>query len=128
MYLLDTNACIDFLVGRSTRLADRMGDAFGRLAVSTITVAELQVGSKTSQDAEGDKRRLDAFLAGVDVLPFDEAAAATYGTIARQIGVRRQSFDRLIAAHALSLGLTVVTRNETDFADVPGLKTENWAG
>lgn len=126
MYLLDTNACIDFLIGRSAQLAERMAEAFGRLTVSMITVAELKVGNKTSRDAEGDKRRLDAFLAGVDVLPFDDAAAITYGSIARQIGVRRHSFDRLIAAHALSLGLILVTRNEADFADVPGLRIENW--
>jgi tRNA(fMet)-specific endonuclease VapC len=128
MYLLDTNVCIDFLLGRSDALAARMADKFGSLAVSAISVAELKVGSRTSRDPEGDSRRLDVFLAGMDVMPFDEVAASHYGAAARRIGVKRNSFDRLIAAHALALGLTLVTRNEADFADVPGLKIENWAG
>lgn len=66
------------------------------------------------------------FLAGVDVAPFDEVAASSYGRLVRQIGMRRGSFDRLIAAHALALGKTLVTNHVRDFADIPDLRVENW--
>ena len=126
MYLLDTNACIDFLNGRSDQLARRIDAAFGQLTVSTITVGELLVGKKTSSDPDGDERRIRTFVSGVQVAPFDEASAQTYGATIRKIGVQRKSFDRLIGIQAVTLGLTLVTRNTKDFADVPGLVVENW--
>lgn len=126
MYLLDTNACIDFLDARSKKVVQRIDKEFGRLTVSTITIAELLVGSKNSSDPEGDIKRVESFVAGVDVAPFDEVAAAIYGEVIRSIGVKRKSFDRLIGVQAIALGLTLVTSNEKDFADVPGLKVENW--
>jgi tRNA(fMet)-specific endonuclease VapC len=126
MYLLDTNACIDFIDGRSEKVRQRIDKEFGRLTVSAITVAELMVGSKSSIDPEKDKVRVEKFVEGVTVAPFDEAAAEIYGDVIRRIGVRRKSFDRLIGVQALTLGLTLVTSNGKDFADVPGLKVENW--
>lgn len=126
MYLLDTNVCIDFLDGRSGLLAQRMEANFGKLTVSSISMAELLVGSKLSEDPKGDRERIDIFLSGVNVAPFDAAAARLYGDIIRGIGVKRKSFDRLIGVQAVQLGLTLVTRNEKHFADVPGLKVQNW--
>lgn len=126
MYMLDTNACIDFLAGRSEALAARMGEHFGKLVVSSITIAELMVGTQTSEDPARDASRIDNFVAGVEVADFDVACARRYGAVVRDIGVRRKSFDRLIGVQALERGLTLVTRNERDFADVPGLKVENW--
>jgi tRNA(fMet)-specific endonuclease VapC len=126
VYLLDTNACIDFLDARSERVVKRIDKEFGRLTISTITIAELLVGSKNSGDPEGDTKKVESFVAGVDVATFDEAAAAIYGNVIRDIGVKRKSFDRLIGVQAIALGLTLVTSNEKDFADVPGLKIENW--
>lgn len=126
IFLLDTNACIDFLLGRNKVLANRMAANIASLAVSMITVAELRVGSKHSIDPESDEQRLDAFLAMVTAHPFDERAAATYGKVARRAGVRRSSFDRLIGAHALALGATLVTRNAKDFAEIAGLKLADW--
>jgi tRNA(fMet)-specific endonuclease VapC len=127
VYLLDTNACIDFLDARSERVMRRIDQEFGRLTVSTITIAELLVGSKRSTDPEADRQRVNIFVEGVVVATFDEAAAAIYGDVVRGIGVKRKSFDRLIGIQALALGLTLVTSNGKDFADVPGLKVENWA-
>jgi tRNA(fMet)-specific endonuclease VapC len=126
MYLLDTNVCIDFLDGRSEALAGKIESNFGKLTVSCVSVAELLVGSRTSADPEGDQQRIDIFLTGVDVVPFDIPAARVYGDIIRSIGVKRKSFDRLIGVQAVQLGLTLVTRNEKHFADVPGLRVENW--
>ena len=125
MYLLDTNVCIDFALGRSERLRDNIKAAFARgVSISSITLAELRVGAQHS-DAEDD-HRLDDLIRILMLRDFDQSAAEAYGRIARQVGVSRRSFDRLIAAHALSLGLTLVTRNTKDFEGVPGLKVVNW--
>ncbi len=126
MYLLDTNACIDFLDGRSERLLACIDEHFEHLSVSSISVGELIVGSKRSQDAKRDAERINIFVAGVKIVDFDLACARRYGSIVKQIGVRRKSFDRLIGIQALELDLTLVTRNGRDFADVPGLKVEDW--
>ena len=126
MYLLDTNACIDFLEARSAPLAKRIEANFDALAISTVTAAELLVGPKTSEDPKGDARKLDAFIASVEVVAFDLSAARIYGEIIREIGVERKSFDRLIGVQAVTLGFTLVTRNGKHFADVPGLRVENW--
>lgn len=126
MYLLDTNVCIDFLLRPTPSLISKLDVNFGQLVVSTITVAELRVGKRTSTDPKSDDRRLNEFLAGLDVRSFDEAAALEYGNLFRSSGVDRKSFDRLIGAHAIALGVTLVTNNVKHFADVPGLVVENW--
>ncbi|WP_238475352.1 type II toxin-antitoxin system VapC family toxin [Sphingomonas cavernae] len=128
MYLLDTNVCIDFARGRSEALRQRMRAALSHgLVMSAITYGELAVGSRDSSDPECDWRKLEKLAEIVSVVPFDETAGEAYGRLGRAVGVRRKSFDRLIAAHALSLELTLVTNNEADFADVPGLNIENWS-
>ena len=96
------------------------------LSVSSITAAELLVGPKGSDDPKGDRERVERFLTVVEVKNFDRAAADRYGDLIKRVGMQRQSFDRLIAAHALSLGLVLVTNNFKHFADVPGLLVENW--
>ena len=127
MYLLDTNICIDFVDGRNAVAQARVRENFANgIHVSIITAGELLVGPKTSEDPEGDKIKIERFLSIVTEHDFDRKAADIYAEIARTIGVKRTSFDRLIAAHALSLGLTLVTNNAKHFADVPGLKVENW--
>lgn len=127
MYLLDTNACLDFLLARSAAIVPRIERAYRQLFISAITAAELRVGNRTSEDPEKDARRVDVFLNGVTVTPFDAAAADTYGEVVRLVGMKRSSFDRLIAAHAITLDLTLVTNNERQFIDVPGLRVENWS-
>ena len=126
MYLLDTNACIDFLNGRSAALAQRMAENFGSLWVSSISVAELMVGSRQSADSRRDAERINVFVANLDIADFDEACARRYGAVIRATGVRRKSFDRLIGVQALERGLVLVTRNGRDFDDVPGLVIEDW--
>jgi len=127
LFLLDTNVCIDFALARSDTLRDRIFSSYPRgLGISTVTLAELRVGARHKRAEPADDQKLDTLVRTLTLHPFDEAAAIAYGSIARQIGIKRHSFDRLIAAHALSLGLTLVRANEADFADVPGLKVENW--
>ena len=128
MYLLDTNICIDYVDGRSDAARGKVRANFRRgLAISSITAAELLVGARETDDPAGDAKRIERFVSVVKCHDFDASAAREYARIARTIGVRRKSFDRLIAAHALALGLVLVTSNEKHFADVPGLRLENWA-
>lgn len=127
MYLLDTNICIDFVDGRSEAARRRVEREFRNgLAISSITAGELLVGARASSDPVEDARRIEAFVQVMRCHDFGEAAARSYAQIAKQIGVKRKSFDRLIAAHALTLGYVLVTNNVKHFADVPGLKVEDW--
>lgn len=119
-FLLDSNICIYMLTAASSKLLDRVSEQeAGTLCCSAINLAEIAVGYGASARDAAD---LGVFLKNIPAVPFDEAAARIYGTLP----YKRAVFDRLIAAHALSLGLTLVTNNEADFADVPGLKVENW--
>ncbi|MDF7776511.1 type II toxin-antitoxin system VapC family toxin [Sphingomonas sp. AOB5] len=119
-FLLDSNICIYALRGLSETLKVRLAEQVeGSLFVSTISLAEISVGYG---EAVFDAPDLAAFLEKVAVLPFDAHAAMLHGTLP----FRRSRLDRLIAAHALSLDLILITNNERDVADIPGLKIENW--
>lgn len=92
----------------------------GDMVTSSIALAEIAFGTERGQPPTMDELR--AFVEEVPVLDFDYKAALAYALLP----FKRASFDRLIAAHALSHGLIIVTRNEKDFADVPGLVVQNW--
>ena len=120
-YLLDSNIIVDLTMNLDQRVVARAGECdAGDMVTSTVNLAEVALGSTRGDPPPLDKLR--AFLEEVPVLDFDQAAAFAY----TKLPFKRARFDRLIAAHALSLGLVVVTRNEQDFCDVPGLKVENW--
>jgi tRNA(fMet)-specific endonuclease VapC len=121
IYLLDTNiviALVELADAQAIKRAQECGA--DDIVTSTIVLAEVALGTRHGDAKAMDK--LAAFREEVPVLDFDVRAALAYGSLP----FKRASFDRLIAAHALSLGLIVVTANERDFADVPGLKVENW--
>jgi tRNA(fMet)-specific endonuclease VapC len=120
-HLLDSNILIGIAIAANNRLRANVAacDA-GDLATSAISFAEVAYGSMRGKPPLLNNLR--ALIEEVEVLPFDDAAALVYANLP----FKRASYDRLIAAHALSLGLTVVTDNEADFADVPGLMVENW--
>jgi tRNA(fMet)-specific endonuclease VapC len=120
-FLLDSSTIIKLTMGQGEALRQRASQcAVDDLATSTIAIAEVLYGS--ANEKPPPVNQLEAFLDEVAVLDFDLAAARAYSTLP----FKRASYDRLIAAHALSLGLTVVTDNLRDFVDVPGLKVENW--
>ena len=120
-YLLDTNTCIYLFVDAYPRLAERVSDMpEGSLAISAVTYGELAVGTFRGKPPAPDL--LARFVAQVPVVPFDEAAASCFA----RLPFRRGSFDRLIAGHALALGIGLVSRNIADFADIPGLMVEDW--
>lgn len=120
-YLLDSNILIGIAIAANDRLRANVAacDACD-LAISAISLAEVAYGSMQGKPPLLNDLR--ALIEEVEVLPFDEGAAHVYA----RLPFKRASYDRLIAAHALALGLTVVTDNEADFADVSGLSVENW--
>jgi tRNA(fMet)-specific endonuclease VapC len=97
--------------------------------MSSLTLAELRGGiSKTPALSNLRRLRLEPILQQIPVLAFDDAAANAFGDVIAACGwVRARNFDRMIAAHAISAHLTLVTNNVGDFADIPGLSLENWA-
>jgi len=120
-FLLDTNICIYLAEAISDPLLQRVKQCdVGALATSSISFAEFATGIDWSQPhAEDSVARL---FRAISILPFDEAAARTYASLP----FARHRFDRLIAAHALSLGLTLVTANVRDYRDIPELIVEDW--
>lgn len=119
--MLDSNVVIAVALATGEAVRQRMAEHdTGDFAISSVAYAEVVHGSVRGKPPE--LARLQAFIEEVPVLPFDEQAARAYATIP----FKRASYDRLIAAHALSLGLMVVTDNPKHFADVPGLVVENW--
>jgi tRNA(fMet)-specific endonuclease VapC len=121
-YLIDANAAVYSMDEGHDRLKARIADCYpGEIAISVISYAEIAYGTYVGKPPP--PAVLDAFIAAIPLVPFDEAAAREYA----RLPFKRARFDRLLAAHALSIGVTVVTISEADFADVPGLKIENWA-
>lgn len=120
-YLLDTNICIYILDAAKPGLRVRLEAAdTGSLATSTVVLAEVLRG--IAVEDHRTMRQLRALLELAPALPFDERAAFAYAGMP----FARGRFDRLIAAHALSLDLTIVTANPRDFIDLDGLRVEDW--
>lgn len=131
MWLLDTDICIYLIKKKPERLLARLRQVDIRtVAISSITVAELQFGVAKSARPEQNALALAAFLAPLTVESFDDAAAASYGPLRADLeraGTPLGSLDMLIAAHAMALGRTIVTNNTREFERIEGLKIENWA-
>lgn len=120
-YLIDADSSIYAMVDASSPVNARIGQCEpGEIAISAISFSEVALGAQLQKPPPPEV--IDAFISAIPILPYDEAAAREYS----KLPFKRARFDRLLAAHALSIGVTVVTNNEADFADVPGLKIENW--
>jgi tRNA(fMet)-specific endonuclease VapC len=128
-YLLDTNIVIYVIKRRPLEVLGRFNQYAGRMAISTITLAELLHGAEKSQRPSANLAVVEDFCSRLDVLPYTAKAAQHYGSIravleklGHPIGIN----DLHIAAHARSEGLTLVSNNLREFIRVPALQTENW--
>ncbi len=127
-YLADTNIIIYARDG-SEAVLGKFVEHSTEIFISAISLAELQRGLLLARtEAPLRRERHNTLMKGMRVLPFDSEAALAYGSVIAQCGrVKSRDLDHMIAAHALSVGFTLVTNNEANFAGIPGLKLENWA-
>lgn len=128
-YLLDTNICIYVINHRPAAVLARfLAHEIDGLGISAITASELYWGVCKSGSVR-NQTALDRFLSPLAVLDYDQAAARKYGELRAYLdkqGTPIGPLDQQIAAHALTLGLTLVTNNLREFERVPGLVVENW--
>jgi len=129
-FLLDTNIVVFALRRAPGMLRERLRAESDRLAVSTVTVSELAYRAEKSQDPPAGRRAVEEFLSFIRILPFDSTAAWHSGEIRAVLaraGTPIGGLDVLIAGHARSAGLAVVTNNLREFARVPGLEVVDWS-
>lgn len=129
-FLLDTNICVFVIRQKSLVVAQRFRQVpTGDLAISVVTLAELRYGADKSLQPNKNHSALNSFLAPLEVVDFDSAAADQYGKIRSDLerrGLPIGALDTLIAAHALSLGIRLVTNNTREFSRIVGLMLEDW--
>jgi len=129
--ILDTNICIHLIKEHPASVLERFAShTVGGIGISVITLAELEYGVSKSRRPTKNREALDQFISPLEVAPFDRSATAAYGKLratlerkGRSIG----SMDLLIASHALSLDVRLITHNVREFGRVPGLRIEDWA-
>jgi tRNA(fMet)-specific endonuclease VapC len=127
--MLDTNICIYLMKHQPAQVRARFAKCFvGDVVISAITLAELEFGVATSTQSQArNQAALDSLLDDILVAPFEARAARAYGPLrAASRDRNKDALDKLIASHALSLGVTLVTNNEADFRAFGGLTIENW--
>jgi tRNA(fMet)-specific endonuclease VapC len=130
-YLLDTNICIYLIKQKPPKVLARFQTlTLSDVGISSITVAELEYGICKSQQQEKNRNALMQFLLPLEIVQFDQTAATIYGSIRSELesrGLVIGSMDMLIAAHALSLGVILVSNNLREFSPIANLSLENWA-
>jgi len=129
-YLLDTNILIYTIKNRPQQVRQRFELNEGSMAVSTVSLGELVFGAEQSEKPQENLRVIESLIARLELLPFDEAAAFHFGQIRAELFNKGQPigpFDTMIAAHARSCGLVLVSNITKEFARVSGLRLENWA-
>ncbi len=128
-YMLDTNICIYLMKHQPPQVRARFAECFvGDVVISAITLAELEFGVACSRESQArNQLLLESLLEDLPVAPFEAGAARAYGSLRAANRERsKDALDKLIASHALSLQVTLVTNNEADFRCFAGLNVENW--
>ena len=128
-YLLDTNLCIRVLRDRPPEVRERFNLEADSLCISTIVLTELLHGAAKSGRPEHNRTEVERFASRLDVLAFDDAAAGHAADIRATLERQGQpigGYDLLMAGHARSRGLTVITGNLSEFGRVEGLRCEDW--
>ncbi len=130
-YLLDTNICIYLIKQKPPKVLKHFKTQnVGDLGISSITLAELQYGVFKSHHIEKNRQALDEFILPLEIVDFDEKGAAEYGILRANLeaaGKAIESMDMLIGAHALALGVTLVTNNVKEFKRIKDLKVVDWS-
>lgn len=128
-YMLDTNICIFTIKQRPSSVRDMFKRHHGQMCISTVTLMELVYGAEKSSNPERNLADIEGFAARLEVLKYDEDAAAHTGQLRSELakaGTPIGPYDQMIAGHARSQGLIMVTNNRREFDRVPGLRVEDW--
>ncbi len=128
-YMLDTNILIYTIKNRPKKVRDAFKKHADYLAMSTVTLGELIYGAEKSTQSVRNLADIEALAARMDVVPFDSQAAIHFGQVRAELANSVKligPFDLMIAGHARSRGLILVTNNLREFKRVPGLRVENW--
>lgn len=129
-YLLDTNICIFVIRQKPTIVLSRFQQFQpGDLGISTITLSELRFGADKSVDPSVNHATLDQFVAPLEIAEYDAECADWYGKVRSDLerrGCKIGALDTLIAAHALRLGVPIISNNVGEFSRVTGLSVEDW--
>ncbi len=130
-YMLDTNICIYLIKQKPEKVLRHFkAHSVGDVGISSITLAELNYGIEKSQQVRKNRQALDEFILPLEIADFDEKASASYGKVRASLekeGKPIGSMDMLIGAHALSLGVTLVTNNMSEFKQITNLKVVDWS-
>lgn len=128
-YMLDTNIVIYTIKNRPQAVRKVFNQHEAQMCISSVTWGELVFGAEKSSQPERNLADIEAMAARLEVLSFDSPAATHFGQIRAELYSQGQPigpYDMMIAGHARSIGLTVVTNNLREFERVPGLRVENW--
>ncbi|WP_337841461.1 tRNA(fMet)-specific endonuclease VapC [Rheinheimera sp.] len=128
-YMLDTNIAIYTIKNKPLEVREAFKAHDGQLCISSITLMELIYGAEKSAAVARNLRDIEGFAARLEVLPYDNAAAAHTGQLRAELkktGRPIGPYDEMIAGHARALGLILVTNNTKQFEQVPGLRLDNW--
>jgi len=128
-YLLDTNIVIDVLKRRPIEVLEIFNRNANRMAISSITLAELIYGAEKSQHVDKNLEAIEEFISHLEVLSYDAKASQHYGQIKSGLEKKGQLIvenDLHIAAHAISQGFILISNNLKEFSRVPNLALENW--
>lgn len=129
-YMLDTNICIFTVKNRPAHTREVFNRHHGQMCISAVSLMELIYGAEESASPERNLAVVEGFAARLDVLPYDEIAASHTGQLRAELaksGTPIGPYDQMIAGHARSRGLIIVTNNRREFDRVPGLRVEDWA-
>jgi len=129
-YLIDTNICIYIMNNHPPEVFEKFRNiGVGAIGISSITVSELYYGAYKSSKIKQNIKRVEEFLYPFEILPYDESASREYGKIRSYLEKNGQiigPLDMLIAAHAISRNLTIITNNIKEFKRIKSLQVENW--
>ena len=128
-YMLDTNIVIYTMKNRPVEVKAAFNTKEGQLCISSVTLMELICGAEKSSNPAKNTQNIEAFSARLEVLDYDVAAAQHSGQIRAELtikGLPIGPYDQMIAGHARSLGLILVSNNVREFERVSGLRLENW--
>lgn len=128
-YMLDTNIVIYTIKNKPQTTREAFEAHYGQMCISTVTLMELIYGAEKSSNPERNLRDIEGFAARLDVLSYDDEAASHSGQLRAELarmGKPIGPYDQMIAGHARSRGLILVTNNGREFERVPGLRLDNW--